>query len=101
MAIPHQKRPVVFPTRVGVDPINVTVKALYTGFPHTRGGGPLFRSFTSQRAKFSPHAWGWTFESGQRALYMDVFPTRVGVDHGREVAGQSSEEFSPHAWGWT
>ena len=71
--------------------------------------------------EYSPHAWGWTFGFVQRAIIIDVFPTRVGVDlncrsllswllsipHTRgggplnQFGIDVRKKYSPHAWGWT
>ena len=114
-------RPVVFPTRVGVDRWQESGRSRIGSFPHTRGGGPKGYSSSSIMYEFSPHAWGWTAERPFLPLVVAVFPTRVGVDrtgspfsasptgfpHTRgggpdcHPEYQRREKFSPHAWGWT
>ena len=111
----------VFPTRVGVDLLLRHFLRLRLCFPHTRGGGPAALPYRDYGIAFSPHAWGWTAPTENKAIKELVFPTRVGVDlsdclhlssiprfphtrGGGPAATQPitlSPMFSPHAWGWT
>jgi len=50
-----------------------------TGFPHTRGDVPYFRSCKPQACAFSPHAWGCTGPPMRIGSNPLVFPTRVGM----------------------
>ena len=90
-------------------------------FPHTRGGGPLYRAAIDLPDEFSPHAWGWTLRIPSFIPMSHVFPTRVGVDPDRSgvkydmvsfphtrgggpihtICVRKWVLFSPHAWGWT
>ena len=54
----------VFPTRVGMDhPVRIPEQA-GSRIPHTRGDGPLDLLQVTAHLKYSPHAWGWTAETG-------------------------------------
>jgi len=87
---------------VGVDRVRACLDANKQGFPHTRGGGPDSVEHGIQWLQVFPTRVGvdlWSSLNFFRAI--PVFPTRVGVD--RLVAGYVTtlSEFSPHAWGWT
>ncbi len=117
----HQRAPIVFPTRVGMDRLFMNSGELNLCFPHTRGDGPISWRSRCQICPFSPHAWGWTDDWGGAAEKQAVFPTRVGMDRRRGIGHlgilrfphtrgdgpvvEGAEElqrlFSPHAWGWT
>ena len=73
-------QPGVFPTRVGVDRLRMSIATAIISFPHTRGGGPAIGVANPIEEKFSPHAWGWTTGKRLRDYAEAVFPTRVGVD---------------------
>src|SRR5271166_4779787 len=91
------------------------------GSPHTRGDGPNWRRSRNRRAKFSPHAWGWSDLPNLLWHCSAVLPTRVGMvrqctktprspqrsPHTRGdgpiplALSAALEAFSPHAWGWS
>ena len=48
----------VFPTRVGVNRIDLTPWAEDECIPHTRGGEPVELVDNAINSKYSPHAWG-------------------------------------------
>ena len=48
----------VFPTRVGVNRVLVTLVILDYSIPHTRGGEPPSASLLADAPPYSPHAWG-------------------------------------------
>ncbi len=50
----------VFPTRVGMVRCNKCGDPPATGFPHTRGDGPVLTGIRETHYVFSPHAWGWS-----------------------------------------
>ena len=111
----------VFPTRVGMDRCRPGLATRSSGFPHTRGDGPVKEWSASKQPMFSPHAWGWTVLDDFPSLIGRVFPTRVGMDRRHRVAASrrpgfphtrgdgpviptalaGEDSFSPHAWGWT
>ena len=69
----------VFPTRVGMDHHPECQRSGHQRIPHTRGDGPQSYNLSNIRAKYSPHAWGWTGISTDDILNSIVFPTRVGM----------------------
>ncbi len=111
----------VFPTRVGMDRVGSLEPSKPGGFPHPRGDGPPLIGCFSSEGKFSPPAWGWTDEPASVYRWLEVFPTRVGMDrrgrrlsHGhvsfphprgdgppQSAPHKPAELFSPPAWGWT
>ena len=74
----------------------------HNGIPHTRGDGPQPAVGSVGADQYSPHAWGWTVHgrsldsfrpsiphtrgdgprgNREQIIYVNVFPTRVGMDH--------------------
>ena len=69
----------VFPTYVGVFPLEEVSAYCKESFPHVRGGVSTYFEKVNYRQRFSPRTWGcfyleWAFEPFRR-----VFPTYVGV----------------------
>ncbi len=111
----------VFPTRVGMVRIMSAIANNKGCFPHTRGDGPESKGSRATRARFSPHAWGWSGDYSFWCEGCEVFPTRVGMvrygipnlspergfphtrgDGPRDgITAQGVAWFSPHAWGWS
>ncbi len=95
-----QRRPAVFPTRVGVDRIANATPDSCPSIPHARGGGPVEVGGVEGEERiphargggpwqnqgrlavqpYSPRAWGWTVPDLGIYVPGTVFPTRVGVD---------------------
>ena len=111
----------VLPTRVGMVRI-VSRDATRSGSsPHTRGDGPFRLYSAEERARFSPHAWGWSGTLARtagepsfsphawgwsdrlirRESCENVLPTRVGMVRASELLVTRLIRFSPHAWGWS
>jgi len=74
----------VFPTHVGMDLCTPRNSSQRSGFPHTRGDGPLLSTLLRMTQQFSPHTWGWTHGGSRGSLGLDVFPTHVGMDLNRK-----------------
>ncbi len=111
----------VFPTRVGMVRFSAPFQKPGRGFPHTRGDGPALENHAFEKARFSPHAWGWSARRLKLQYFTIVFPTRVGMvriasERSDSLGGfphtrgdgpcrpenlGSRRKFSPHAWGWS
>ena len=113
--------PAEFPTRVGMDRVELTNDAGGWRIPHARGDGPGLHALLGLFQANSPRAWGWTAASRVLGLGRMEFPTRVGMDR---IPGPSGSKLiriphargdgplvrivdggvglnSPRAWGWT
>ena len=51
-----------------------------TGFPRTRGDGPLEKGAPQATKLFPPHARGWTREQPEHRDRGQVSPARAGMD---------------------
>src|SRR5271166_2062832 len=56
----------VLPTRVGMVRTRFAGRRSFAGSPHTRGDGPKFPFCHTPFPLFSPHAWGWSAQTGDR-----------------------------------
>ena len=88
------------PARAGMDPSRTLSSICKSGFPRTRGDGPMLAIQTMIDEMFPPHArgWtlpphpqrfgfvvppharGWTLLSGYRSSLQCVSPARAGMD---------------------
>ena len=111
----------VLPTRVGMVRSTRASRPGAAGSPHPRGDGPDRGHQGSRGRLFSPPAWGWSGQRGQRSPRNRVLPTRVGMvrlttartlpkvgsPHPRgdgpvkEANALLETAFSPPAWGWS
>ena len=114
-------RPHVFPTRVGVIPLDNPLSASSSSIPHTGGGDPPAISSPILSLEYSPHGWGWSQSIWLSSYVWWVFPTRVGViptrihlpylrqgiphTGGGDPVGVKAYDdgvlYSPHGWGWS
>ena len=69
----------VFPTPVGVFPVQFQLITLLFCFPHARGGVSTEKSITQYLKWFSPRPWGCFQYRHYLLLPHHVFPTPVGV----------------------
>ena len=76
--------PLVFPTHVGMDRGCPPISQYGACIPHTRGDGPSFWMHSEIALKYSPYTWGWTGAIRNAGAISHVFPTHVGMDHGRD-----------------
>src|ERR1035438_176088 len=111
----------VFPTRVGMVRHISSMSFCAACIPHPRGDGPVVVVFTTDDAKYSPPAWGWSATPRTVRCVEKVFPTRVGMVRGArrrrdcwrriphprgdgpgiEARLQKYGLYSPPAWGWS
>ena len=75
----HFPSSTVFPTHVGVFPSFRARSAMYSGLPHARGGVSSSKNDIRITAQSSPRTWGCFFIFYWLDVYIDVFPTHVGV----------------------
>ena len=69
----------VFPTLVGVFLGQTAGYEIATGLPHARGGVSTSGSTTPPAPPSSPRPWGCFQLAAQGMVYVEVFPTPVGV----------------------
>ena len=111
----------VFPTRVGMNQLQDRCKIHSQCIPHMRGDEPEGTGEVGKTVEYSPHAWGWTIVNQNYRQELEVFPTRVGMNHiirpwwlsqwciphtrGNEplmmMRRWKKLTYFPHAWGWT
>ena len=71
--------PLVFPTCVGVFPLDLPNISAYPSLPHVRGGVSSRNSEKGGFVMSSPRAWGCFRRAPSARQRMEVFPTCVGV----------------------
>ena len=69
----------VFPTHVGVILNRIHFPIEGTSIPHTCGGDPSPHLEVVNKARYSPHMWGWSCCWATSSHVHYVFPTHVGV----------------------
>ena len=82
----------VFPTHVGVFPINSVGDGGTVSLPHARGGVSGVRDVLNPSFTSSPRTWGCFAFRRRRCPCSAVFPTHVGVFLRHRI-------FSPRTWG--
>ena len=70
----------VSPARAGMDPTGAGRTYIPSGFPRTRGDGPLDPVEAAAAGEFPPHARGWTRGIGLQDRDVRVSPARAGMD---------------------
>ena len=70
---------IVFPTQVGVLPIQDSIFTDVVGFPYASGGVAALRTSDPLAQRFSLRKWGCCCCSKSCAAKLRVFPTQVGV----------------------
>ena len=70
---------IVFPTRVGVFLLYISLSYRQKSLPHPRGGVSGISDAFAQLGKSSPPAWGCFRPRLRGTSRGTVFPTRVGV----------------------
>ena len=118
---PVDRRTDGFPAHAGMDPRSTSSAAWSSGFPRTRGDGPVLERLPRLERMVSPHTRGWTSEEHQHPGAETGFPAHAGMDRGEAGACSAGQGFprtrgdgpvgdgllaicmpvSPHTRGWT
>ncbi len=88
----------VFPTPVGVFPVEDESMNLPASLPHARGGVSRCQKYHSVGSRSSPRPWGCFCNAFGRGDYTGVFPTPVGVFLVQETETKTESRL-PHARG--
>ena len=94
----HKVKCIVFPTLVGVFPSLYSCLYLSFCLPHARGGVSRFLRFIRRLLESSPRSWGCFVANLAHSVFVDVFPTLVGV-FPLGLTRDKGEERLPHARG--
>ena len=70
----------IFPTHVGVYPLNTLWNTIYSYLPHACGGVPVFMVSPDYLLGSSPRTWGCTLEKDYEIFGQEIFPTHVGFE---------------------